>query len=320
MGRQCRGSDRFVAICHGHEFEFDVELSGVGSVENRERGLCSARGSYQALRVSSLAPAIAWLTMLGSVAGTLAACPCNAVAEERTGIQRSERARAAEAYDRGIRAFDRGELATAARHFLEADALAPSKDALSNAVAAAAQARDRALLKEALERATKRRAAEPELAERALAAWAEFERTSAGNDTPTPVAAETSIVTAPPPPPVEQAEPTIGTSGSGEGETRVPVLLYASAATTAVLAGLTTWSGLDALAARRRLPGSQAETDAVMARAHRTDALLAGTALLAGLTVVLGVRELQREANEGRPAPWVGVTAGGAIVGVKGSL
>jgi hypothetical protein len=98
------------------------------------------------------------------------------------------------------------------------------------------------------------------------------------------------------------------------------VLLYASAATTAVLAGLTTWSGLDALAARRRLPGSQAETDAVMARAHRTDALLVGTALVTGLTVVLGVRELQREASTGQPEPWVGVTAGGALVGVKGSL
>jgi hypothetical protein len=255
--------------------------------------------------------------MLGGVVGAIAAAPGNAVAEERTGMQRSERERAADSYDRGVRAFDRGEFTTAARHFLEADALTPSTAALSNAVAAAAQAKDRALLEEAVARATKRRTAEPELAERALAAWTELERAPA-ETAATPVASEAPIATAAPRPPMEQ-EPTPRAEG-GEQTPRVPVLLYTSAGVTTVLAGLTIWSGLDTLAARRRLPGSQADNDAVMSRAHRTDALLAGTALLVGLTVVLGVRELEREANTGRPEPWVGVTAGGALFGVKGSM
>jgi hypothetical protein len=269
--------------------------------------------------VSSLARALAWLTTLGSVVAALATAPGEAAAEERAGTQRSERERAAEAYDRGVQAFDRGEPATAARHFLEADALAPSTAALSNAVAAAAQAGERALLSEAVARATERRATEPELAESALAAWAELERAPARNAA-TPVASGTPATTVAPRAPAEQEQPAPATTADGEQESGAPVLLYASAATTAVLVGLTTWSGLDALAARRRLPGSQADNDAVMARAHRTDALLAGTAVLAGLTVVLGIRELRREASAGRPEPWVGVTAGGALVGVKGSL
>jgi hypothetical protein len=258
--------------------------------------------------------------MLGGMVGAIAAAPGNAVAEERTGMQPSERERAADAYDGGVRAFDRGEFASAARHFLEADALTPSVAALSNAVAAAAQAKDRALLEEAVARATKRRAAEPELAERALAAWTEFERAPAGT-TATPLTAEVPNVTAAPRPPAAQERPIPRTAEGGREQTpRVPVLLYASAGVTTVLAGLTIWSGLDTLAARRRLPGSQADNDAVMARAHRTDALLAGTFVLVGLTVVLGVRELEREASAGRPEPWIGVTAGGALLGVKGSM
>jgi hypothetical protein len=257
--------------------------------------------------------------MLGSVAGVLAVAPGSAVAEERTGMQRSERERAAEAYERGVQAYDRGELANAARHFLEADALSPSRAALSNAVAVAAEAGDRALLAEAVARATERRATEPELAERSLVAWAELERKSAPGAS-APVASEAPEAAATPRPAAGQDVPSSRAAARDEQEPRVPVLLYAGAATTAVLAGLTTWSGLDALAARRRLPGSQADNDAVMARAHRTDALLAGTAVVAGLTVFLGVREIRRGASASRTVPWVGVTAGGALVGVKGAL
>jgi hypothetical protein len=197
--------------------------------------------------------------------------------------------------------------------------LTPNTAALSNAVAAAVQAKDRALLEEAVARATRRRASEPELAERALAAWTELERAPAETKA-APVASEAPSVTAAPRPPAEQARPTPRATEGGEQTPRAPVLLYASAGATTVLAGLTIWSGFDTLAARRRLPGSQADNDAVMARAHRTDALLAGTAVLVGLTVVLGVRELEREASAGRPEPWVGVTTGGALFGVKGSM
>jgi hypothetical protein len=268
--------------------------------------------------MSRLTRALAWLTTLGGVVGTIATAPGEAVAEERVGSQRSERERAADAYDRGVQAFDRGDPATAARRFLEADALTPSTAALSNAVAAAAQAGDRVLLDEAVARATERRATEPELAERALAARAELERATTRRAAP-PAVSETPAAIAAPRAPALQEQPEARTTGDG-APAHTPVLLYVSAGATAVLAGLTTWSGLDALAARRRLPGSQADNDAVMARAHRTDALLAGSAVFAGLTVVLGIRELGRETSAGRPEPWIGVTAGGALLGVKGSL
>jgi hypothetical protein len=59
---------------------------------------------------------------------------------------------------------------------------------------------------------------------------------------------------------------------------------------TVILVGVTTWSGLDALSAKRALPAEpeQSQNDSVLGRAHRTDALLAG-ALLAGVgTATLG--------------------------------
>jgi hypothetical protein len=56
-----------------------------------------------------------------------------------------------------------------------------------------------------------------------------------------------------------------------------------------VLAGITTWSGVDTLKAKGRLPGTESDNDAVMSRAHRTDALLIGTVLAGAATATIGL-------------------------------
>ena len=57
-----------------------------------------------------------------------------------------------------------------------------------------------------------------------------------------------------------------------------------------MLGGLTIRSGIHTLAARNRLPGTTEDNDEVMARAHRTDALLVGSVLVGGLTTYAGLR------------------------------
>jgi hypothetical protein len=70
-----------------------------------------------------------------------------------------------------------------------------------------------------------------------------------------------------------------------------PWVFVTSAAVTVGLAGVTVWSGLDAVAARDRYPPDSPEYDPedVQARARRTDFLLAGTAVALGATAVVGL-------------------------------
>jgi hypothetical protein len=68
-----------------------------------------------------------------------------------------------------------------------------------------------------------------------------------------------------------------------------PPVVYAGIGVTLALAAATTWSGIDTLHAKNRLPGTQSDNDAVMARAHRTDALLIGTVLAGVATATIGL-------------------------------
>lgn len=63
-----------------------------------------------------------------------------------------------------------------------------------------------------------------------------------------------------------------------------PTVVYVGAGATAVLVGLTVWSGVDALDAKNALPAvpARAQNDDVRGRARRTDGLVAG-AVLAGV-------------------------------------
>jgi hypothetical protein len=99
----------------------------------------------------------------------------------------------------------------------------------------------------------------------------------------TPVPAQPSrapLATAPPAPPDAQTTPRSWS----------PASFYAGAGATLVLTGVMVWSGVDTLEAKGRLPGTARDNHDVMARAHRTDALLAATLVTAGATAFVGLR------------------------------
>jgi hypothetical protein len=216
--------------------------------------------------------------------------PCRSETPAASGA--ATREHAATAYDRGVSAYNAGDYSAAARAFLDADALVASDDALENALAAARNARDRALLEEAGTRAVKREST-PELTKlgrEALAAANAMTNGGQGSvpdtsaavpavSTP-PVAAATAPATTTPP---ERAD-AHGT------RTWSPAVFYAGVGATAVLTGVMVWSGVDTLVAKAKLPGPPGANDRVMARAHRTDALLAATLVTAGATAYVGLR------------------------------
>lgn len=80
-----------------------------------------------------------------------------------------------------------------------------------------------------------------------------------------------------------------GDSGTDTGWS--PGVFYAGLGLTIAVAGFTTWSGLDTLAAKSDLPQepTQKQVDDVESRVQRTDLLLAGSVLLAGVTAYVGL-------------------------------
>jgi hypothetical protein len=238
----------------------------------------------------------------------------DARADPATRSAADARADAAAAFDRGVHAYDRQAYVVAARSFLEADTLAPSSDAITNAFAAAQHAGDRALLEQVRERALERDPPEPALAERIRALLAESPAPTAREQAP--VAANAPV---PPAAPASEKEPvsprTSGPrgvpreEGHRSGGTWSPAVFYAGLGATALLAGATVWSGLDTEAARDRLPGTRRDNDGVVARAHRTDALLADTLVLAGATAYVGLKLVA----------WKGSDAGARVVAVADS-
>jgi hypothetical protein len=70
-----------------------------------------------------------------------------------------------------------------------------------------------------------------------------------------------------------------------------PAAFFGGLGATALLAGCTLWSGIDAVAAKNALPSpaSQAQEDDVHGRARRTDYLLLGAGLAGVGTAVLGI-------------------------------
>jgi hypothetical protein len=68
-----------------------------------------------------------------------------------------------------------------------------------------------------------------------------------------------------------------------------PAVFWIGAAGTAVLAGLTTWSGLDALSAKRSDGYTQSEIEEINSRARRTNFFLAGTLVLGASTAAAGL-------------------------------
>jgi len=262
------------------------------------------------------------------VAVTLVALltPALTFAAERGTTSANERDAAAHAYDRAIAAFDEGRYGAAAASFLEADAHVPSADALHNALIAARRAGDNALVREAAERAIGRERTDPTLAAEGHAALAELQPTPAAHEADAgaadvaaanPTQGDSPVTTSAPAAP-STAPPASHAPRAPEQAAWVKPVFYAGVATTAVLVGLTIWSGVDTLSAKARLPGTTEETEAVRARAHRTDALLAGSVLAGAVTTYLGVRWFQQ--TSARPAPAATFDRRGAMLLVNGSF
>lgn len=116
------------------------------------------------------------------------------------------------------------------------------------------------------------------------------------------------------PPPVPVLTPTAPIADS-PGVPRA--VFFVGVGATALLVGLTTWSGLDALAAKRALPSEpeQAQNDAVLGRARRTDVLLGGAALAGAGTAVLGLWFVKWS---GSVAAGVAPVAGGSVLVAHG--
>jgi hypothetical protein len=83
---------------------------------------------------------------------------------------------AARSFDAGVAAFQRADYPAAARAFLQADDLAPSAEALTNAIAAARRANDHLLVVQASKRAIAREPEASELAASAREALVQAER------------------------------------------------------------------------------------------------------------------------------------------------
>lgn len=85
--------------------------------------------------------------------------------------------------------------------------------------------------------------------------------------------------------------PSAATAGAG-ADGLAPTWFYVGAGVTVALAGVTTWSGLDALASKRALGASptQSQVDDVKTRMRRTDLWLGGTVVVAAFTGWAGLQ------------------------------
>jgi len=96
--------------------------------------------------------------------------------------------------------------------------------------------------------------------------------------------------------PTQASTPPLTTGAPGRSDAHEtprswsPAIFYAGVGATLVLTGVMVWSGVDTLDAKARLPGTASDNKDVMARAHRTDALLAATLVTAGATAYVGLR------------------------------
>lgn len=257
--------------------------------------------------------------------------------------QSDARKDAARAFDEGVKLYEKAVYADAARAFLRADGLAPSKDALSNALAAARRSNDHLLVVTAAERAIARETTEPELATNGRKALAEASAHLAKVDLscqPTPcdvsvdgkpveagvrfllpgshtLSAKADAATAEqqvtfaeateytirlfPKKPGEKKVKAVVKSSKPDGSTLKPsasdkplspVVFYTGVGLTVVLAGITTWSGLDALAAKNELPEdpTKKQVTDVRNKVTRTDIFLAASVVVGGLTTYAGLR------------------------------
>ncbi len=268
--------------------------------------------------------------------------------------QSTDRDRAAEAFDAGVKHYERAEYAEAARAFLRANETLPSKDAVENALKSALRANDQMLVVAAAQRAVRRDADAPELAARAREALVQASAKLAVLDLACSVSdcqirIDGAIVAERPAYVLPGGRSLVAVAGKARAEERMrleagvryqitlhpvlpgsaerraevvpsaptkrakaidpaaptgdtkadvaasrplsPALFYVGLGTSVVLAGVTTWSGIDTLGAKSDLTSrsTTTEVDDVRGKALRTDVLLGTTVLVSALTTYAGV-------------------------------
>lgn len=109
-------------------------------------------------------------------------------------------------------------------------------------------------------------------------------------------------------------------SAQGRAKPFRPWVFYTGVGLTAALAGVTTWSGIDALSKVGHFKKTRTSADRELAldSEHRTDYLLAGTAVVTVLTAVVGLRFV--DFGSEHHALVVAPARGGALVSWSGEL
>lgn len=271
------------------------------------------------------------------------------------GVARAEPDQAAALFDDGVRKFKRAEYEDAASAFLRADELAPSTDALLNAIAAGRRGHAHLLVARAAQRALDRGRPDDDLSRLAREALTEAAAhlarvelscapsSAGGPRTAPPVApgakgetadacvmsidgakaapgvhymlpgthrfaadvaggtrdeqpltcnaGATYAVVLHPAPSAPAPPPTASASVEAPSSGLPPPVVYAGAGVTAVLAGLTVWSGVDAIDAKNALPDApmREQNQDVLARATRTNALFATAVVVGAATAVAAI-------------------------------
>lgn len=280
---------------------------------------------------------------------------------------------AAEAFDRGVKHFERAEYEAAAKAFARADELLPAANALKNAIAAARKAGAYLLVAELAARAEKRASSDPDLAAQAREAVAEARQKLAWLELackPEPcsltldeqpieagkrfvlpgshtlratadggakaeermsVAAGTTYTVtlhpvargaAPIPAEVQKSDPAAAPTGDQPAARKPlsPTVFWIGVGASVALAGITAYSGIDALSAKNDLGDNPTtdESDDVRAKVLRTDLLLLGTAVVGGLTAYAGLSLVDWTGGGAKAA--VVPTRGGAFASVEASF
>jgi hypothetical protein len=110
--------------------------------------------------------------------------------------------------------------------------------------------------------------------------------------------------------------PTPDASGQHDENAKVtekplpPAIFWIGAAGTAVLAGLTTWSGIDALSAKHPDGYTREQVDEINSRARRTNFFLVATLALGASTAAAGLWLVE----------WNALPEGGAVVSARASF
>ncbi|HEX2878494.1 MAG TPA: hypothetical protein VHO25_03045 [Polyangiaceae bacterium] len=248
--------------------------------------------------------AVAWLSFAGLCLPARAAEPAapdpttvttTAPASATAPSSETETARAADLYDEATRLYEAGEYAAASEKYLEADALVPSSEALSNAIVTARKADAPLLVARAAQRAIARELLDPALAERARVALNEIEpQLKQLEEHPQEAPATTEPARPREPAPAQKYSNASATPVVDSSRGVPPWVFWAGAGATGVLTGITVWSGLDTLHDKDTLPGRSdpnysTATAEVDDSALRTDWLLTATLLTAASTAAVGI-------------------------------